>query len=64
MEEGYTLDEALALDETFESLYEDYTCIYDAVNLFYEYYLATGSVSEAEDLVDEIMTEAIETALD
>jgi hypothetical protein len=58
-EAGYTLEEALALDTYFEEVYEEYLEIQEAVDLFYEYYLETGSVDEAEAEVSDIMSAAI-----
>jgi hypothetical protein len=47
------------LDTYFEEVYEEYLEIQEAVDLFYEYYLETGSVDEAEAEVSDIMSAAI-----
>ena len=45
--DGATLEDALMLDEDFLELYEEYQSIYEAVNLYYAYYLETGSITDA-----------------
>lgn len=52
------------MDTYFEEVYEEYLEIQEAVDLFYEYYLETGSVDEAEAEVSDIMSAAIQSALD
>ncbi|MFS8159179.1 MAG: hypothetical protein ACMG6E_03010 [Candidatus Roizmanbacteria bacterium] len=47
LEAGFTLEEALAMDESFETLYEEYSSLYEAINLFYSYYLETGDLVSA-----------------
>lgn len=39
LEAGFTLEEALAMDTTFESLYNTYYSIHDAIDLYYWYFL-------------------------
>ncbi len=67
-EEGYTLNESLEFDDDFEELYLEYTSLYEAVNTLYDYYVETGSMDEAWELVgegfDTAITEMLEEMLE